>query len=279
MKILVIFGAPDQEATTARKILADLGIATATATLDGEPVHAGNAYKASAFQVDPGVNISGTTSVALFECGEGAAIQNTIIARFDHHNPGDPGYGRPAEQSVEASSLGQLAEYFGVELDEMQRAIAAADHNLAAAYSGQVPGIDPDLVKLLRATELASRAKLSDESALAAFEDTVAAIQSAPRVYNGQVADLRGKTPSVISTFLSDAAAYAGTPTIGHGDTRSPEKLNLAAATAEQVTAFLGAWGNELGLVPGKSDPTTNPNGRYGVPARGFAGGVVLAEG
>src|SRR5690606_4175915 len=110
----------------------------------GQRVYPGNAYRCPVPEVPEG------STVYAVEC-VGELPEGWI--RIDHHRPGDPGYGKPPEEFLPASSIGQVL----IELDRLGVAdripskdileairAAAADHCLAAAYRGECPGVDPD---------------------------------------------------------------------------------------------------------------------------------------
>jgi hypothetical protein len=71
---------------------------------DGRRVHAGIAYAA----VGTSSPIQDGDAVYLVECG-GPWLDTPTAVRIDHHRPGDPGYGRPPREFMNASSLGQVA--------------------------------------------------------------------------------------------------------------------------------------------------------------------------
>lgn len=152
-KTLVIFGAEDHEEQLARQIAKKAGCMIATATYQGKPVHAGNAYKATGYRLDSGSSEL-PENIILFECGEESIPENwrekIRVIRCDHHNPGDPGYNRGPEDYWIGSSLGQLIDWLAMHMEsygknrEVFEYTAAGDHCPAAAYAGQCPGIDPD---------------------------------------------------------------------------------------------------------------------------------------
>ena len=102
-KLQVVFGASDPESTLARTLC--VGDVTAHTALCGrKPVHPGNAYRADA--IDPPIDPS--VPVVRFECGGPVFDGCTDVTVCDHHFPGDPGYGRPPEEFLAASSIGQM---------------------------------------------------------------------------------------------------------------------------------------------------------------------------
>jgi hypothetical protein len=144
-QVLVIFGGADAEEAAARAIAQAAGCATATATTaDGKRVNGGTAYQAVAFALDLGT-LEEVAKAIIFECAPASAGALPVVARCDHHNPGDPGWGKGASEYWEASSLGQLCAHLGVEPTDELRLIAAGDHSPAGAYLGQCPGVDPEV--------------------------------------------------------------------------------------------------------------------------------------
>ncbi len=169
MARLWVLGASDPEMAAIEKLLTGLGEAVAGATVDGKPVHPGNAYQADGwaainfptYQVE--CDVGGDPQLQQLVQGGGLQAPTSI----DHHREGDPGWGRPPAEYWEASSIGQVvAELFhlGVldtcEIDELPipdaRLIAASDHCPAAAYRGECPGVEPDELMEWRASTRAA---------------------------------------------------------------------------------------------------------------------------
>lgn len=182
-----ILGAADPEMELIEKLLRECGEEVRYATDEqGRRVHPGNAYRCPTPVVP-----EGATAYAV-ECID---VLPEVWVRIDHHRPGDPGYGRPPEDFMAASSIGQVLSvlrrhgpaffdagewitcdggeprdvggfvigmpYADTVPHEMVLA-AAADHCLAHAYAGRCPGVDPDD---LLAWRIVSRAKFQNRSA------------------------------------------------------------------------------------------------------------------
>ena len=272
---IVIFGGSDTESAEARLVATAAGLTIGTATAEGKPVHAGNAYKADGYLVDAG-SAEGLTQAIIFECNPASAGSLEVIAKCDHHNPGDSGYGKGADEFFQASSLGQLMTLLGQEPTERQLLIAASDHCPAAAYNGLCPGIDPEAFRTHRLAEkvvfYATQPKLAYKADPAALEATIVAavtkLQAAPLV--DSVRDLRtaGFTDELPEAALRIGEAYMAEIDDTDRD-RQPtgnRKIVLGGhTTPEAVTAFM-AWGNSLPNKVGAA---------YGNPTRGFAGVVV----
>lgn len=276
---LIIFGSEDPESVAARKVAFAAGYATATAiTADGKKVHAGNAYQASGFTLDTGT-IEGVTEVIIFECAPAAAGTLPVIARCDHHNPGDPGWGKGVKQYWEASSIGQLCTLLGVEPTDELRMIAAGDHSPAGAYLGQCPEVDPEAFAAFRiagkAAFYATNPKTADKADVEKIRAAIAAakrrLASAPMV-NG-VADLRdaGMIDELPEAALSSGIAYmAAIPdTDRDRNLTGNTKIVLGGHTTHECVQTFMAWGNTLSNRVGDA---------YGNPDRGYAGVVVKPE-
>src|SRR5690606_9299299 len=194
--------------------------------------------------------------------------------RIDHHRPGDPGYGCPPSVFFPASSIGQVIaelDLLGVadrisDEDIMEALLAAAaDHCLAAAYRGECPGVDPDVLMCWRVVSRASFQGRSAEELLANVERARAALREAPSIDLGagtSVRDMRATfVPELTEAAVRDGVAYLGVV----ADRDGRRKVVLGGhATPETVRAFMTDWAPSQGLVD-----------IYGDPARGFAGGYL----
>lgn len=269
---VIIFGAPDIEEQRARKIAAQYGLILATATMGGEKVNPMTAYRADGYAVDG--ESAESMDCIIFECSPNAAAGLNVVARCDHHNPGDAGFGLSAEKYFEASSLGQLLNFLGIEPTQADRVIAAADHCLAAAYAGQCPGVTAEEVLAMRLPEIMKRENVSsEEDAMAGIEAAVKQLKNPDKTVTLggiEVADVRELGPI---PFLVEAGVMTGTAYLAKGDKRFPDKVNLSGSQPV-VAEFLG----EAFMVDGRP---TYPNGwaaknglfqAYGDARRGFAG-------
>ena len=97
-----VLGAPDPEMQLIEDLLAEAGESVAHALDAGQRVHPGTAYRATALSQP----VPDGTTVYAVECGGPAIPAGAVV--IDHHRPGDPGYGRPPEEFLPASSLGQV---------------------------------------------------------------------------------------------------------------------------------------------------------------------------
>lgn len=271
--ILIIFGAPDIEEQRARKVVGLHGLVIATATVGGEKCNPMTAYKADGYIVDSG-EVSDEIECIIFECAPSASSGLKVVARCDHHNPGDTGFGLPPDQYFEASSLGQLLNFLGIKAIQEDRVIAAADHCLASAYAGLCPGVTAEEVLAMRLPELMKREGVSSEKdAMKGIEETLHILKTPPATVTlggTVVADIRELGPV---PFTIEAGVMTGTCYLAKGDKRFPDKVSLSG-TKEVVADFLG----EALIVDGRP---TYPNGwasqnglhqPYGDANRGFAG-------
>lgn len=263
----IVFGAMDPEMVEILAVAKASGIPAVQATIAGAPVAPPTANKADGPTPEEGD--------VWIEC----RIPGANLDRIDHHAPGDAGFGRPAAEAVEASSLGQFLARLGLTPTPVQRVIAALDHAAAAACQGKVPGVDAQSALTLRAH--------NQKVTYAQVEEAVAALAAAPRIDiggGGQVTDLRGlplpetrgafdagALPGLLVAGLASELAYVSEVRTRAADPNGPVKVVLggagdgtAAGTAP--AAWLLSDANPLGLT-----------GRYGDPARGFAGGYPPA--
>lgn len=271
---VIVFGAPDIEEQRARKIAAEYGLILATATMGGEKCNPMTAYRADGFALDLTESVAEASECIIFECSPNAAGSLVVAAQCDHHNPGNFGFGLPPSQYLEASSLGQLLKFLGVEPSQKDKVIAAADHCLAAAYQGQCPGVTAQEVIAMRLPEIMKRENISSEAeAMAGIEAAVKLLKNPTKTValgGVEVADIRDLGPI---PFLVEAGVMTGTAYLAKGDKRFPDKVNLSGSKPV-VAEFLG----EVVMVEGRP---TYPNGwaaknglfqAYGDAARGFAG-------
>jgi len=276
MSKMVIFGGQDPEEQAARRVARAAGCVLATAiTADGKKVHAGNAYQATGYVVDEG-DPSGATGAVIFECASAVTGELPIVARCDHHNQGDAGYGLPASEYWQASSLGQLCAVLDVEPTEELRMVAAGDHCPADAYAGRCPGVNPAAFGLARiagkvafyATNPRTAEKADPDKIRTAIEAARVKLLAAPEVDG--VRDLRdaGEIDELPEAALVSGLAYmAAIPDTdrSHQPTGNTKIVLGGHTTPETVERFLD-WAKTL---------TNRVGGPYGNPTRGFAGVVV----
>jgi hypothetical protein len=105
--IAVVPVGTDPEAAAIARLLTEAGIRVHVPHCEGKPVHAGNAYRADS--IIPPIPGDGS-QVLRVECDGPAfaGVDPSRIVVIDHHRPGDSGYGRPPEEFMSASSIGQV---------------------------------------------------------------------------------------------------------------------------------------------------------------------------
>ncbi len=265
MSQVFILGASDPEMEEIVSLLRERGEKFYFATSDGRRVHPGNAYKADPVNFDD-------DEIILVEC-EPEEILSPVKARIDHHRPGDPGYGLPASEFWQASSLGQFCKFLGIEPSHDQAVLAAMDHAPAAAIRGECPGVSAHQVLDRKIKEIA---KWTNHDAWE-VRDKVgyyhSRLMNAPLIQIGQsvVSDLRseylGEGYSV-NLLAAQVAALAGgyTVLLRHRDKEGDsEKWSIAGhATPECIQVFKDTWA-----------PAQRLTNIYGVPSRGYAGGYL----
>jgi len=143
--------------------------------------------------------------------------------------------------------------------------IAAADHCPPAAYRGECPGVDPDVLMRWRAESRAKYQGRTVDEVLADVERARAVLRTAPMLTLApglEVRDLRGQhIPALPEAAAREGAACRAT--VIESDGRA--KIVLGGhTTPAMVQAFLDSWGPAQGLTD-----------IYGVPARGYAGGYL----
>lgn len=109
MSNIWILGAPDPEMEAIQQLLRQCEQRIAYASVNGVRVHAGNAYDRRVEAVDADgqlVPITDEDHLVLVECDLSGWTPRAVI---DHHHPDDPGYGRPPQEFLRASSIGQVA--------------------------------------------------------------------------------------------------------------------------------------------------------------------------
>lgn len=244
-----VLGAPDHEMQEIERVCKERGIAYGYATYRGSIVHTHEAYQAT------GVSsfIPSDSCIVQVECNVRGLPVHDIV---DHHQPGDPGYGKSPEQYFAGSSLGQFLTMLGLQPTQRQLVIAAADHCLTAAYAGQCPGVTPQELQAFR-EETRSRARGLPLNVLAQQIDEASnALRSAPRI---RLADTDVAFFEDPPAELSEASARLGMPYVY---LRRQDDGRVKAGIRSAPAQVVREWLERCGL-----------NNTYGDPARGFAGG------
>lgn len=143
---------------------------------------------------------------------------------------------------------------------------AAADHCLAAAYRGECPGVDPDVLLDWRIKTRAAFQGRSEQELRADVQEAQDILEDAPNerlAHAIYVADMRGygHIPELPEAAMLEDVAYI--TLVADRDGR--QKVVLGGHTdPETVRAFMDKWAPAQGLVD-----------IYGDPVRGFAGGYL----
>ena len=278
MKNLIwLLGAMDPEMECIWKFLLALGEQVIFATKNGRRVTSGEAYEADPIDA---FSTGALYEAILVECralvfdsfdSSGRGVPTTLI---DHHNPGDPGYGRDPSEFWTASSLGQVVEALrerdqlpaGWEIPHEFRLAAAADHCLGHAYAGRCPGVIPEDLWRWR---LASRAAFQKRSVDALIEDakssmfkinTAKWLNLSPVV---AVRDLRGQA----CPELPEAQARSGVSVLCDGMPGHDRRQKINCMGDREACAAFFPWAAKNGVID-----------TYGDPARGIVGGYLAAR-
>lgn len=246
-----VLGAPDHEMQEIERVCKELGLAHAYATLNGSIVHSYEAYNADGLTtrfVPPG------SKVVFVECSVMGLRYDDII---DHHQPGDPGFGKPPEQYLEGSSLGQFLAMLQLEPTQQQRVMAAADHCLTAAYQGLCPGVTVEELRQFREQSRSKARDLPVEELQRQIATASDALRQAPKVElaGAQVAWFEGDPPCE----TSEASARLALP---YMYVRKQDDGRMKAGIRSAPSPVVAYWMSHCGL-----------NDIYGDPQRGFAGG------
>ena len=267
-----VLGSPDPEMFAIEWGLCCIGVAPRYAQVEaGRRVTPEQAYSAVA-------PIVPATSVAvLVECRVPVLDESTTVI-IDHHSEGDPGYGRPVEDSAMASSLGQMVEFLGKthgeeamrqfivsieeKFDVRWQVIAACDHALKEVYQGRVPGVSKDEALKYRFRVRTNFLRLRDSEYISLIEIAKDALIAAPDVIiaNNILKDLRsiGTVPEITEVSAIMGIGFLSKSYLNEGTT---EKMSIFNAPKESVSEWV-KHAREIGLID-----------IYGDPIRGFAGG------
>lgn len=289
-----VLGADDPEMRAIEKLLAECEQRVSyAATKDGQRVTHRTMYQAvgvtAAADVEPAA-LPGTAWY-LVECDFKRGLPSGVIRglSFDHHRPGDFGFGSPPADYLRASTLGQVVEELArfwllpfsvpgtIQQVGGQWSIngpdghtyipdgilftAAADHCHRAAYRGECPGVKPAELLEYRLNMLAEQWGRSVAFVRGEHEKSVAALRDPPLLLLAPkappAADLRGAIGPEALRSLQEASAATGI-----GCVLGPVDGKVVCyGGPEQVVAFK-RWARGQHLVDVYADPV-----------RGFAGG------
>jgi len=262
-KTVYLAGAKDPEMERAIDILTLEGKTVIQAKKGGVPVHAANAYEA-----DNEEDIPPGAKVIFMECG-------FLIKRFDHHRPGDPGYGKGPLLYWEASSIGQVYAHLGLPQPKpghKDLILAAMDHCYNAAMKGECPGVTTEEVLQVKLESIVNATKKTMGEVSASTEEFRKKILSSPIIKIGGEAiyDLQENTGiGYTLPYLTAqvAAVLDGVPVVIHvhdKEGETTERHHLCGDIGEETLEyFMKTWGPKNGYTK-----------IYGSPSRGYAGGT-----
>ena len=257
-----VLGASDPEMDAIKRLLAWRAHVVATAA-DGRRVRPETAYAATVPDMAKGT--------VWIECRRDRWLASEMRARgatlIDHHAPGDPGYGRPPADYMEASSLGQVLVMLRVEPTAEHRIIAAADHCLGAAYAGRCPGVSPGTLLDWRMSSRAEHQRRPVKVVIADVRAAIRRLRVCPSIVLGGVL-VRDLRPGTLPE-LPDVCGYAGVAAV----------YEMPMPDGRMKVGIIGAGiGTASGPAPVEAwlrgeGPAAGLTGLYGDPARGYAGG------
>lgn len=277
-----VLGAPDPEMSAIEDLLASLCCARRYAVTHrcavvtpADRVHPGNAYRALLGPRRCGYEREEAALDRVRYWVECAPAEPGPLDRFvDHHRPGDSGFGRPPEEAIEASSLGQVAAVLGVALNEEQRITAAMDHCLAAAAAGRVPNIEADSVieRLRRPHSLRDMLQAAAALGRAEMRAGLAAVIDNPPNERGERD--QGPHPALRVAALALGVAYEVTITTRKSDPNGAYKRVVAGGGEGSIPGVepIALW---MKRARAGDFPEIDPDTVYGDAVRGFAGAYI----
>jgi len=297
-KKLFILGSKDPEMSKIESILIQMNLEYTYATKDGELCHPTNAYTAD--------NIINHNDVVFIECN--IPSYTGCFFLIDHHNKGDYGYNLDYKDFLAASSVGQLLSFLlfedfsltikSLNLKRTKDAmsfgfsilngswvhsindfdtiivphsivlIAAIDHCLLDAYKGRCFGVDKKELSGYRQESLAENLNLSINQVSSQFKKFKKIIKSFD-ILNLDILDLtnidlgEGYTEDYL--LLREASIFLNKPIAIKTKNKEIEKLMLLSLSEEQTSNFL----------KNKMFKNFSLSNVFGVPSRGYAGGII----
>lgn len=248
---IFVLGATDNEMAAIELLLTTLDYPFIYASIGDKRVNSSNANAADAVHIP-------THLIPVFvECRCKGTYDNAVIV--DHHQEGDPGFGKPPAQYWEGSSIGQVANLIDILQNREMSLYAAADHCLTDAYLGNCPGISKADMKYFRVSLASQNQKKPMSLVVEQMSQALIEMQSMPKITIGetQVVNARGRDiPMASEAAASEAIAYLYDMQMKDGRV----KVGLLNAPPE-VTRL---WMKSCGL-----------DEVYGDPNRRFAGGYI----
>lgn len=114
MTHLFVLGASDPEMSAIETLLTQCGVPFVYAMICGRRVSAGEAYSYARTYIDYDTKAAVVREGGTFhfvECDieiDPEDVDKVAVCRYDHHRPGDPGFGHGPEEFLSASSIGQV---------------------------------------------------------------------------------------------------------------------------------------------------------------------------
>lgn len=293
-----VLGAPDPEMNLIELLLKQCGETVSYAVLDGQRVRPGTAYHEDATPDSLG---EGDPHVYAVEC---LATGSRTLTRIDHHQDGDPGYGKPPSTFMTSSSIGQVITELArlqklpywpaiwsdvmvedpdgewgltndryvvvtrgvlVEVPWKYKIAAAADHCLAAAYRGECGGVDPEELLLWRVKTRSKFQKRPEEELLADIEAARQILKEAPSIPLRDGVEVKDIRRDTPIPELVEAGTRDDVAYLS-GPLIGPDGRHKYTCSGNKtvIQAFMQEWAPANGL-----------KNIYGDPERGFAGGYA----
>ena len=264
---VAIVGAGDHEMESICSLLKKHNIAIAYALNEnGFRVNAKQAYSStkaiiadSIKNIDSGLifNAEDWENILFVECTQ-KDLPRVLVA--DHHNEGDPGFGKDYNHYWEASSLGQVCNILNEKECSSKRLVAAADHCLTDAYAGRCVGVDPDELFYARAAWKAKYLGITQSEALKLI---LAAEEVVKNAYCEKENAAIFTDTNSLPKFLPEAAAKLGVPIMYNDFLDGGIVKQMAKGFSEKdIEKLMSKW-SSLGYEV------------YGNPKRGYAGSYI----
>lgn len=264
--LFFFLGAKDPEMDRIEEILIEHNMAYKYAMINNIRVHPGNAYN---FYVKPCEINEYTIFIECFPYqlqGEESNYQ-----RIDHHRVCDEGYYMKADQFWDASSIGQLYKMLNIQSDILydDMILAAMDHCLPQALSGNLPGIKINDVLQRRILEISKTASMNVkqvEEKINLYKDIIA-LAPIKNINGFEIHDLTdthlgyGYSADLLSA--QTAASLIGVPILlKHGDAPLREKITLSGINTPENVIIVEEYlkKEDFKYI-------------YSVPTRGYCGG------
>lgn len=270
-----VLGSGDIEMETIEALVNQRGFVSSRAMKYEEYVNPRNAYEADPEEVYG-------CPVVLVECEPVNHAELNVIARCDHHRPGDAGFDCGPDDFMNGSSLGQVMKLLsggefefknlqwylnGEVVDRRLVAIAAGDHCLGHAYAHRCDGISPEEILEIRVEEKALFRAANADDIMEEIKASIRIIRELPAVTVGgwKFADARRMNISE----LPEASAFTGTAVMYSRLDPRENRVKVGVLNGEKES--LEAW-----MKWAEDNPELE--GVYGNPTRGYAGAYQVGS-